>query len=254
MHERKYRFVIRSVYLPALKSPFPHSATSEPAALYWNIRGFLRPAPGACGSPRCRRLRGAHARRPARSHCRAQTRWPRRSGRYARARPGEPERVAQSPTRARRPIPMHTGRTGSILIRWPGVSCCGSPDLRAPRPAAGMASGHGAPGAAAASLRRHTAGFAAGRHIASPTVPPGRPRENWPCPCPAGPGHDCCPAVPAPARRPAQTQRRRRRRPECSARRAERRALLHGLHPAGAPRRPLRNPLTCALSFITMTQ
>lgn len=64
-----------------------------------------------------------------------------------------------------------------------------------------MASGHGAPGAAAASLRRHTAGFAAGRHIASPTVPPGRPRENWlvPCTCLAGPGHDCCPAVPAPA-------------------------------------------------------
>ena len=93
MHERKYRFVIRSVYLPALKSPFPHSATSEPAALYWNIRGFLRPAPGACGSPRCRRLRGAPARRPARSRCRARTRWPRHSGRYARAGPGEPERA-----------------------------------------------------------------------------------------------------------------------------------------------------------------
>ena len=35
-HERKYRIVIRSVYLPALRPPFPHSAhhrTSEPAAI-----------------------------------------------------------------------------------------------------------------------------------------------------------------------------------------------------------------------------
>ena len=55
---------------------------------------------------------------------------------------------------------MHT----ILHDRW-GVAV--RPDLRTPRPATGAASGHGAPGAAEATLRRYAAGFAAGRHIAS---------------------------------------------------------------------------------------
>ena len=89
-HERKYRIVITSVYLPALRPPFPHSAHLRTRRHHcWNIYTRLSPP---C-SPRCRRLRGAPARRPARSRCRARTRWPRHSGRYARAGPGEPERA-----------------------------------------------------------------------------------------------------------------------------------------------------------------
>ena len=65
-HERKYRIVIRSVYLPALRPPFPHSAHlrtrrhHSTAGIY--IRGFLRPAPRAAGGCAGRPPGGQHAR------------------------------------------------------------------------------------------------------------------------------------------------------------------------------------------------